>query len=141
MVRSLSLSGGGTRIYARSGYFLLNHYFSFLFQCPTCQKCFTRPGPLNHHIRSVHQGKKTYKCKDCEELFLTKHYLVKHRFEQVRDKNNEIFGIFIATISWWYNQQKKRYTTLLHRLLWSSDIQNKAMALARFDQINEGWRF
>ncbi|XP_029768450.1 zinc finger protein 2-like [Terrapene carolina triunguis] len=48
------------------------------FQCPECQKCFSRSSYLVKH-RRIHGAGKPHQCPQCGKCFSQRSYLCKHR--------------------------------------------------------------
>lgn len=51
-----------------------------------CSKAFTRPSLLTEHQEIVHQGKKPYKCDQCDRSFSKKSHLERHAYVHSKDK-------------------------------------------------------
>ena len=51
---------------------------SSIFVCDVCDLVFSKRGNLKYHKRSVHEGKKVYKCHMCVKAFTTETILQNH---------------------------------------------------------------
>ena len=48
------------------------------FKCDSCGKSFTAAGSLKIHINTIHEGHKDFKCDSCGKSFTIASYLDKH---------------------------------------------------------------
>src|ERR1043165_4688314 len=49
------------------------------YDCPQCDKIFTDPSVLHHHIRSHHSAARSHSCPECRKNFATSSGLKQHQ--------------------------------------------------------------